>query len=121
MINWGLTNNPNFCYFYIKRIENLIIMKLKTVDNSLPAREQIQYHTAITFLLTGIVMCFLSFFLNQYDINNGVLFYLGTAVTFCGAVFGLDVMIKRKVSNIEDNIINKINEDKEINTLKEND
>ena len=85
-------------------------MKSENIDNSLPIRERIQYHTAITFLLTGIVMCFLSFFLNEYDINNGVLFYLGTAVTFCGAVFGLDVMIKNKVSNIEDNIVKKISE-----------
>lgn len=83
-------------------------MKFENIDNSLPIRERVQYHTAITFLLTGIVMCFLSFFLNEYDINNGVLFYLGTAVTFCGAVFGLDVMIKNKVSNIEDNIVKKI-------------
>lgn len=90
-------------------------MKFENIDNSLPIRERIQYHTAITFLLTGIVMCFLSFFLNEYDINNGVLFYLGTAVTFCGAVFGLDVMIKNKVSNIEDNIVKKISEKRDKN------
>ena len=76
-------------------------MKLKTVDNSLPVREQIQYHTAITFLCTGIIMCFMSFFLNEYDIKNGVLFYLGTAVTFCGAVFGLDIMLKNQVIKAE--------------------
>ena len=75
--------------------------KFENIDNSLPIRERVQYHTAITFLCTGIIMCFLSFFLNDYDIKSGVLFYLGTAVTFCGAVFGLDVMIKSKVIDAE--------------------
>lgn len=84
-------------------------MKLKTVDNSLPVREQIQYHTAITFLCTGIIMCFMSFFLNNYDIENGVLFYLGTAVTFCGAVFGLDIMIKNQIIKAETHIIDHVN------------
>lgn len=73
-------------------------------------KERIQYHTALTFLLTGIVMCFLSFFLNEYDIENGVLFYLGTATTFCGAVFGLDIMIKNQVIKAESHIIDHIND-----------
>lgn len=94
-------------------LHNYIILyqlKLKTVDNSLSVREQIQYHTAITFLLTGIVMCFLSFFMNEYDIENGVLFYLGTATTFCGAVFGLDIMIKNQVMRAETHIIDHMND-----------
>jgi hypothetical protein len=83
---------------------------MKTLDNSMGIKERIQYHTALTFLLTGIVMCFLSFFLNEYDIENGVLFYLGTATTFCGAVFGLDIMIKNQVIKAESHIIDHIND-----------
>jgi len=84
-------------------------MNFYTVDNSLSPKERIQYHTAITFLFTGIVMCFLSFFFNEYDIKNGVLFYLGTATTFCGAVFGINVLVKNKVIEAESRILENMN------------
>lgn len=83
-------------------------MKPDNMNKSLSTREKIQYYTAIIFLCTGVIMCFLSFFLNKYDIENGVLFYLGTTVTFCGAVFGLDVIIKNKVIEAETHILEHV-------------
>lgn len=72
------------------------------------AKEKVQYTTAIGFLCTGIILCFLSFFLNEYDIENGVLFYLGTATTFTGAVFGINLMIRNQVIEAETRINDKI-------------
>lgn len=72
-------------------------------------KETVQYITSIGFLITGIILCFLSFFLNEYDIENGVLFYLGTATTFCGAVFGINLMIHNQVIQAETRINNRIN------------
>lgn len=72
-------------------------------------KETVQYITSIGFLMTGIILCFLSFFLNEYDIENGVLFYLGTATTFCGAVFGINLMIHNQVIQAETRINNRIN------------
>ena len=71
-------------------------------------KEKIQYSTAITFLLSGIVMAFLAFFLNEYDIENGVLLYVSQGVIFCGAVFGLNIFIKNQVLEAETRINAKI-------------
>lgn len=71
-------------------------------------KEKIQYSTAIAFLFSGIVMAFLAFFLNEYDIENGVLLYLSQAVIFCGAVFGLNLFIKNKVLEAETRLSAKI-------------
>ena len=78
-------------------------------------KENVQYITAIGFLITGIILCFLSFFLNEYDIENGVLFYLGTATTFCGAVFGINLMIRNQVMQAETRINDNI--DKHIDAM----
>jgi len=71
-------------------------------------KETIQYLTAIGFLFTGVLLCFLSFFLNSYDIKEGVLWYLGQGVIFCGSVFGLNLVIKTKVGDMESRLNEKI-------------
>lgn len=74
-------------------------------------KEDVQYVTAIVTLFTGILMCFLSFFLNEYIIDNSVLMYFGEALIFCAAVFGVNVLIKNKVLEAESRIKKEI-EDK---------
>lgn len=83
-------------------------MSLQKIEEKLNIKEKIQYSTAIGFLITGVIMCFLSFLLNEYDIKSGVLFYLGTAVTFTGAVFGINYMIENSVIKAETRINKKI-------------
>ena len=70
------------------------VMKLKIKEN-------VQYTTAIFFLFTGIVICFLSFFLNEYDVKGGALTYLGEAVAFCAGVFSINLYVKNKVNEAE--------------------
>lgn len=67
-------------------------------------KETVQYITAISTLATGIIMCFLSFFLNKYAIESSVLMYFGQTLIFCGAVFGINMVIKTKVLEAESNI-----------------
>jgi len=67
-------------------------------------KETVQYMTAIFTLFTGIVLCFLSFFLNEYDIETGVLMYFGQTLIFCAAVFGINLMVKTKVLEAETRI-----------------
>ena len=67
-------------------------------------KETVQYITAISTLATGVIMCFLSFFLNKYAIESGVLMYFGQTLIFCGAVFGINMVIKTKVLEAESNI-----------------
>lgn len=64
-------------------------------------KERIQYSTAIGFLFTGVLICFLSFFLNEFSIDSGSLWYLGQSVAFCAAVFGLNLMVKNAVYDME--------------------
>lgn len=71
-------------------------------------KEIIQYTTSIVFLFTGILLCFISFFLNKYDIDNGSLWYLGQSVAFCAAVFGLNLMIRNEVFEAETRINNRV-------------
>lgn len=87
-------------YYYIK----IFITDM----DKFSSKEKTQYSTAILFLLSGIVMSFLSFFLNEYDIENGVLLYLSQGTAFCAAVFGLNVFIKNKVLEVESRLNNKI-------------
>lgn len=67
-------------------------------------KENIQYTTAILFLFTGILMCFLSFFLNKYDVGGGALTYLGESVAFCAGVFSINLYVRNKVAEAETRI-----------------
>ena len=67
-------------------------------------KETVQYITAISTLVTGVIMCFLSFFLNKYIIESSVLMYFGQTLIFCGAVFGINMVIRTKVLEAESNI-----------------
>lgn len=89
-------------------------------------KETVQYITAISTLATGIIMCFLSFFLNKYIIESSVLMYFGQTLIFCGAVFGINMVIKTKVLEAESNIRKEVdkrldNIDRLFKTEKEGD
>lgn len=47
-------------------------------------KDWIQYLTAIVMVSSGIVLAFLSFFLNHHDIESGVLMYVGEALIYAG-------------------------------------
>jgi hypothetical protein len=67
-------------------------------------KETVQYITAISTLASGVLLCVLSFFLHEYDIETGVLMYFGQTLIFCGAVFGINMIIKTKVLEAETNL-----------------
>lgn len=78
-------------------------------------KESVQYITAISTLFSGVLLCVLSFFLNEYDIQSGVLMYFGQTLIFCGSVFGLNMMIKTRVLEAETNMKKEI--DKRLDTI----
>lgn len=67
-------------------------------------KEKIQYITSIGFLITGIVLCFISFFLNEYNIDSGSLWYLGQSVAFCAGVFSINLVVKNEMFKAEDRL-----------------
>ena len=73
-------------------------------------KELVQYSTAIATLFSGVIMCFLSFFLNSYDIAGSVLGYFGQTLIFCAGVFGINCFVKNQIYDAETRINEKINE-----------
>lgn len=79
-------------------------------------KESLQYITAIGTLFSGVLMCFISFFLTeQHLIHDSVLMYFGQTLIFCGAVFGLNIMVKTKVLQAESKIREDV--DKKLETI----
>ena len=70
-------------------------------------KENVQYTTAILFLLSGIVMAFFSYF-DLQDVAGGVLTYVGEATAMCGGVFSINLYVRSKVSEAESRINDKI-------------
>ena len=73
-------------------------------------KEWIQYSTASAMIVSGIVLSFISFFING-DITEGVLWYMAQALTYAGGIFGVSIYFKTKlgqsVTAIEDLIDRK--------------
>ena len=91
------------------------INEINIIEGSLTKKEKIQYTTAIGFLITGIILCFTSFFMNEYDVDSGSLWYLGQSVAFCAACFGLNLMVKNEVFAAEHRINSRV--DKKIHKV----
>lgn len=81
-------------------------------------KETLQYSTAIIGVLSGIIMCFLSFFLNNYDISGSVLGYLGEWLIFASGVFGFSLYLKTKFIEAETRMDKRI--DDRFKELEEN-
>lgn len=68
------------------------IMKFK----ELPVKDRISYYVAIALITSGILMAFLSFFLNTYNISTGVLLYIAQTFVIGGGLVGANVYFKSK-------------------------
>lgn len=79
-------------------------MKADGVNMKENTKEWIQYSTALLMIVSGVVLAFLSFFLNNYDIADGVLWYIAQALTYAGAIFGVSVYFKTKLGEAKDEI-----------------
>ena len=67
-------------------------------------REELQYSAAIGMLLSGVVLTFLSFFLNNYVVSDGVPWYVSQTLVYSGAIFGVNVYFKTKLGNFESRV-----------------
>jgi hypothetical protein len=67
------------------------------------SKEWLQYGTAVLMVISGIVLTFLSFFIKD-DVTDGVLWYMAQALTFAGAVFGVNIYFKTKLGESENRI-----------------
>ena len=92
--------------------------KIRETWTDLSIKEKLNYAAATLLITSGIVLAFLSFFLNLYNITNGVLFYIAQAFITGGSLMGATIYINRKVteetrnslSDIVSSVIEKIAE-----------
>lgn len=64
-------------------------------------KDWIQYGSAIAMIASGIILAFLSFFENEGDIAEGVLWYVAQALTYAGGIFGVSIYFKTKLGDFE--------------------
>lgn len=70
-------------------------------------KENVQYTTAILFLLSSIVMAFFSYF-DLHDVAGGVLTYVCEATAFTAGVFSINLYVRSKVAEAESRINSRI-------------
>lgn len=61
-------------------------------------------------VLSGIVLAFLSFYKNNGDISEGVLWYVAQALTYAGGIFGVSIYFKTKLGDFESRTKKEITE-----------
>lgn len=83
----------------------------------LTAKDKISYVVAFILIGSGILIAFLSFFLNAYNIATGVLLYIAQAFVIGGGLVGASVYFKSKWLEFNTNAKKEI--DQRINELKE--
>ena len=84
----------------------------------LPIKDRISYYVAFVLILSGIVLAFLSFFLNAYNIATGVLLYIAQCFVIGGGLVGANVYFKSKWVEFDTRTKEQI--EKEIEKLSEN-
>lgn len=73
-------------------------------------KENVQYETAALSLCSGIALAFLSFFLNKYNVSEGVLWYVSQTLVYAGSIFGVSAYVNTKFGEIKTFLIDKENE-----------
>ena len=61
-------------------------------------------------IASGIVLAFLSFYKNDGDIAEGVLWYMAQALTYAGGVFGVSIYFRTKLGDFESRTKREIEE-----------
>lgn len=88
-------------------------------DDKLTNKEKHGYIIAYILILSGVIMGFLSFFLNNYDINTGVLLYIAQAFVIGGSIVGATVYFKSQFLQFESKTNDRLKQiDEEIQKMK---
>lgn len=74
----------------------------------LPIKDKISYYTAFALIGSGIILAFLSFFLNAYNIATGVLLYIAQCFVIGGGLVGANVYFKSKFIEFDTRAKNEI-------------
>ncbi len=78
--------------------------------SDLGIKDKMNYFVAFALIGSGIVIAFLSFFLNAYNIATGVLLYIAQAFVIGGGLVGASVYFKSKWVEFNTNAKREIDE-----------
>lgn len=73
-------------------------------------KEWIQYGSALVMIGSGMLLTFLCFFLNQYEISDSVLWYVAQALVYAGSIFGVGMYIRTKMGDVSNDIKSYVDE-----------
>lgn len=71
-------------------------------------KDKVSYIIAFVLIASGILLAFLSFFLNAYNIATGVLIYIAQCFVIGGGLIGANVYFKSKWIEFNTNAKNEI-------------
>ena len=71
-------------------------------------KDKIQYAMAILLIVAGVVIAFLSFFLNAFNIATGTLIFIAQCFVTAGGIFGVSVYFKSKIGEFSSTATHKI-------------
>lgn len=74
----------------------------------LGVKDKISYLVAFALIISGILMAFLSFFLNAYNIATGILIYIAQCFVIGGGLVGANVYFRSKWIEFNSNADNFI-------------
>ena len=74
----------------------------------LSIKEKLSYITSIIMLGSGILLAFLSFFLNAHNIATGVLIYIAQTFLVGGTLIGASIYLKSKWIEFDSRIQDEI-------------
>lgn len=91
--------------------------------NELCVKDKIAYIIAVVLIGSGILIAFLSFFLNAFNIATGVLIYIAQCFTVGGSIIGVSIYFKTKLGEFQSKSMVSIEEliRKIIKDCKDND
>lgn len=75
-------------------------------------KEWMQYGSALGLLVSGVALVFLCFFLNNYDLKDSVLWYVGQCLVYAGSVFGVRAYMSSKYGEIKTYLDTEIKREK---------
>ncbi len=70
-------------------------------------KEWLQYGSAVTMLLSGVVLTYIDYFFSR-DIHDNVLWYVAQCLLYAGSVFGVAMVITTKFGEMKSYINDKL-------------
>lgn len=87
------------------------VTKMRSKFMDLPVKDRISYYVAFALIGSGILIAFLSFFLNAYSIATSILIYIAQCFVIGGGLVGANVYFRSKWVEFDTRAKNEISQE----------